>query len=184
MKTDENWFCYLKVWAGKGLPCVFVCFLRVLLFSLSVCVVCGVPFQTIIKACWLNRYFGCCLFGDGCFSMIFDVSSLGRLLLLRSHEIFPMKFVVDLNVSWAERNDITHRSNLTSSASVVFRIYSKFRHTDQIRRNRPFLIQIIPFSFFALIWNSLLNYFAGQIQKRRVPELPADHPTPSTVSVS
>ena len=39
LSTDENWFWKLRVWAGERLSCVFVCFLCVLLFLLSMCVV-------------------------------------------------------------------------------------------------------------------------------------------------
>ena len=51
-----------------------------------------------------------------------------------------------------KRIDVTHRSNLTSSASVGFRIHSKFHDTDQICRNRPFLfsLEIIPFHSFPI----------------------------------
>ena len=73
---------------------------------MCVCVcVCGVLFgvlgyfSNICLNMLTKRSFSLCLFGDGCFSKSFDVSCDGHLLLLRSHGCFPVKFVVDLNVS-------------------------------------------------------------------------------------
>ena len=79
--------------------------------------------------------------------------------------------------SWRYIDQISHRLllwyleyNLNSEIRIK---YAETVHSCNI--------QTIP--FFALIRNFLLNSSASQTHRRRVPELHADHPAPSTVSV-
>ena len=59
-----------------------------------------------------------------------------------------------------KRVDVTHRSNFTSSASVGFRIHSKFQDTVQLCRNRPFpKIQTIPTDWIIFIDNAICGAF-------------------------
>ena len=101
---------------------------------------------------WLHETAACCYFGV-LLGKGLDHNSLSRFadgtpysssdllyftLLLPFY--FENLFLVQLPFSLLPRQrELTlHRSNLTSSASVILGIHSKFRDTDYIRRNRPF----------------------------------------------
>ena len=75
-------------------------------------------------------------------------------------------------------------SNLTSCASVVLEVILNSEIWIKYAEKVFFPCNIQTILFSPLIRNSLFSSFASQIYKRRVPELPAERPTPSKVSVS
>ena len=99
---------------------------------------------------------------------------------------------------------LKHEWILNCATSTVLLGKERWRYIDQISPHLlPWFLEFIlkfeirieysetvPFCNFqtipslALFWNFLFKLFASQSHERRIPEQHADHPTPSTASVS